>query len=311
MIGGCDPEPARREWLQSVQRGVKLTGDPQQLLELVRPDAVLIAAPPAKHAELAALAIRAGAHVLVEKPMGIDVAEATRLAAAASANERQLQVGYMRRFSEGYRKLYAHATVLNPGAVHGVNIVMCFNPDAWGTVSGHLETPARNTVLHDVASHQLDLIAWLLDARAIAVQAHRIGTHSICYELEMSNGIHVQGTAQHGGRYREHVMIETGRQLLYANPYGMFLARGGLKVLMPPLSAAAAYWHLGTSRLRGTPNATALSFARQLDDFAARIAGTPGDGADGASAVATHLGLQAIDESSERTGQRVPIVENV
>jgi hypothetical protein len=63
--------------------------------------------------------------------------------------------------------------------------------------------------------------------------------------------------------------------------------------------------------LRGTPNATALSFARQLDDFAARIAGTPGDGADGASAVATHLGLQAIDESSERTGQRVPIVENV
>src|SRR5262245_31709072 len=56
-----------------------------EALGAVDADAVSISAPPAAHAEQALLAIAAGKHVLCEKPMARDVAEAEAMAGAARA----------------------------------------------------------------------------------------------------------------------------------------------------------------------------------------------------------------------------------
>lgn len=60
-------------------------GDYELLLADDEIDAVYIAAPHTGHLPLALLAIAAGKHVLVEKPIGVSVAEARELAAAARA----------------------------------------------------------------------------------------------------------------------------------------------------------------------------------------------------------------------------------
>jgi predicted dehydrogenase len=61
-------------------------------------DAVIVAVADQFHVPMALKAIAAGKHVLVEKPMGVDVEECEALAAAVAASGLVLQVGTMRRF---------------------------------------------------------------------------------------------------------------------------------------------------------------------------------------------------------------------
>lgn len=66
--------------------------DPAEVLAR-RPDAVVVSSPHALHHAHAAAALEAGAHVLVEKPMTLDPAEAWDLVARARRAGRQLIVG--------------------------------------------------------------------------------------------------------------------------------------------------------------------------------------------------------------------------
>ena len=63
--------------------------------------AILIAAPDAFHVPLAARALRAGKHVLVEKPLGCDSAECRELRDLVRKTGRVLQVGSMKRHDPG------------------------------------------------------------------------------------------------------------------------------------------------------------------------------------------------------------------
>src|SRR5580698_3600527 len=72
---------------------------------LAAADALIIAAPAEAHHALAAAALRAGKHVLVEKPIAATLAEADDLAALAAAGNRVLQVGHLERFSAAHAAL--------------------------------------------------------------------------------------------------------------------------------------------------------------------------------------------------------------
>lgn len=64
-------------------------------------DAVIIATSDAFHVPAALQAVRAGKHVLCEKPLGVAVEEVEALRAEAATHERQLMVGHMKRFDPG------------------------------------------------------------------------------------------------------------------------------------------------------------------------------------------------------------------
>jgi predicted dehydrogenase len=61
-------------------------------------DAICVCTPNAEHAPSAIAALAAGKHVLVEKPMAMDVAGCRAMIAAAAAAGKQLVVGYQYRF---------------------------------------------------------------------------------------------------------------------------------------------------------------------------------------------------------------------
>jgi predicted dehydrogenase len=61
-------------------------------------DAVVVAVADQFHVPMALKALGAGKHVLVEKPMGVDVAECEALASAVAESGLVLQIGTMRRF---------------------------------------------------------------------------------------------------------------------------------------------------------------------------------------------------------------------
>jgi predicted dehydrogenase/acetyltransferase-like isoleucine patch superfamily enzyme len=68
-------------------------------------DAVAIAAPAESHAALARRALAAGKHVFVEKPLGLDVAEAEDVCAAADASGLTLMVGHLLRYHSAFLRL--------------------------------------------------------------------------------------------------------------------------------------------------------------------------------------------------------------
>ena len=69
-------------------------------------DAVLIATPVFLHPEHFEAAVKAGKHIYIEKPAGLDVAGVKRVIRAADSADRRLNItfGFQQRYGPGYRK---------------------------------------------------------------------------------------------------------------------------------------------------------------------------------------------------------------
>ena len=120
-------------------------------------DAVVVAAPAEAHFALAAEALRAGKHVLVEKPIAATLAEADALAALASERGVVLQVGHLLRFSAEHRAisermrrpLYMDCVRIAPFKPRGTDV----------------------SVILDLMIHDLDLVLALVDSPIASVDA--------------------------------------------------------------------------------------------------------------------------------------------
>jgi predicted dehydrogenase len=140
-------------------------------------DVVYVASPVFLHATQTIAALHAGKHVLCEKPMALNFAEAQRMVAAAEANKRQLGVAYYRR---NYPKVQRTVELLRQGAI-GQPVFAFANCHAWFTAAGGerewLLDPAKagGGPLYDIASHRIDLLNYFfgepVDARALLSNA--------------------------------------------------------------------------------------------------------------------------------------------
>ena len=124
---------------------------------LAAAEAIIIAAPAEAHHALASAALRAGKHVLVEKPIASTLAQADELAALATERGLVLQVGHLERFSAASgalagrmsRPLYIEATRIAPYKPRGTDV----------------------SVILDLMIHDLDLILALVDSPIDSVDA--------------------------------------------------------------------------------------------------------------------------------------------
>lgn len=85
--------------------GVETVATPTQLIEASDIDLVVIATPNTTHAALAREALRAGKHVVLEKPFTVTSAEAQELLQIAAAKERVLSVFHSRRWDNDFMTL--------------------------------------------------------------------------------------------------------------------------------------------------------------------------------------------------------------
>jgi predicted dehydrogenase len=80
------------------QHRIELAGSYESLLENKSIDAVVLATPHSMHCEQIVAAARAGKHVFVEKPLGVDAASAAQAVEACAKNKVTRAVGYNWRF---------------------------------------------------------------------------------------------------------------------------------------------------------------------------------------------------------------------
>lgn len=104
LVAIAEPIPEVRDEF-AAQYGARGCADIESLVALPEVDAVYVATPTDLHVEHVVTAAQAGKHVLVEKPMAIDLAGAQRMIDAAETAGVRLLVGHSHSYDIPYRKM--------------------------------------------------------------------------------------------------------------------------------------------------------------------------------------------------------------
>ncbi len=124
--------------------------------------AVYVGTPVFLHAAQTIQSLRASKHVLCEKPMAMNEAEARTMVQAAEQSGRTLGVAYYRRF---YPKVQRSKQLLEAGAI-GKPVIAELTCHMWFDGTGSrswLVDPAKagGGPLYDIASHRIDVLNFL------------------------------------------------------------------------------------------------------------------------------------------------------
>jgi phthalate 4,5-cis-dihydrodiol dehydrogenase len=134
-------------------------------------DLIYIASPHALHAEQTVAAARAGKHVLVEKPMALDLADAARMIAAADSAGVRLIVGPSHGFDAPVllaRQLIAGGEFGAPRMVTAANYTdYLYRPRR----SDELDPALGGGVVFGQAPHQIDVVRTLMGEPVRSVRA--------------------------------------------------------------------------------------------------------------------------------------------
>lgn len=104
LVAVADPEADRRAQAEQ-ELGCASYATYEAMLDRAGLDAVVIATPTPFHAPMALQAFAKGLHVILEKPMALNKAEADTIAAAAVRAERRLTVYQPHRLSASFRQV--------------------------------------------------------------------------------------------------------------------------------------------------------------------------------------------------------------
>src|SRR5262245_3591368 len=90
------------------------SSDPQSLIRSGVANVIGVLVPPAAHLEVAAMAIEAGCHVLIEKPVALGMAHADKLVELASKHDVRVLMGFHMRWHRLIRRWreYVHSGAL-------------------------------------------------------------------------------------------------------------------------------------------------------------------------------------------------------
>jgi predicted dehydrogenase len=209
----CDRSVERLAHVRARYPGMATSENTAGVFSGGRADAVVIATPASTHRALVQAAIESGHHVLVEKPMALNVAECDVLCDLAAKSGRVLMVGYTFLYNAGVRKMkecmasdqfgqvyYLHATRTNLGPIRqDVNAV-------W-----------------DLAPHDIAIFNYLLNERPLWASA--IGTRvlktsrddiafaTLGYQNGVVGNIHVSWSDPN--KVREVVAVGSRRRVVF------------------------------------------------------------------------------------------------
>ncbi|MGG6309517.1 Gfo/Idh/MocA family protein [Paenibacillus macerans] len=163
LIAVCDPNPGRLEEMRAITQAAAYPDLASLLARESGVDAVCICAPSGLHAGLALEAIRAGKHLVLEKPVTLDLAEAEQLRQAVRDGGLRATVVHPNRYRPAIRQLKAALDQQRFGKLSHVNVTVRWNrSQAYYDQAAWRGTRAMDGgVLLNQAIHSLDLLQWL------------------------------------------------------------------------------------------------------------------------------------------------------
>ena len=215
-------------------------------------DLVGIATPTVYHAPMTLAALRAGAHVLCEKPMAMNQDESAEMLETAESLNRLHIIGHELRFNPNRRKI---KSLIESGAIGAVRHVNIVNISAsWGDSASHAaghwlaRTDMGGGRLGANGSHQLDLLRfWLGDIGAVSGQLATLAAartdrdsgaawtasadDQFSVTAEMRSGalcsVFVSSAARHGTGNQTQIFGSEGTIMLADSDEKLLVARAG------------------------------------------------------------------------------------
>jgi len=168
-----------------------------EALAQVDADAVLVVTPPDSHHAVVTSALRAGKHVLVEKPLATTIDDAEDLIVTADTAERTLMVSQNYRFRRPTRT----AQKLIADGVLGdlVSLKIYFQRDTRFLFEGDFRYVMRHPLILDMSIHHFDMIRTITgqDVRRIDARSWRIPDSKYVHDpaaaalIELESGVPV------------------------------------------------------------------------------------------------------------------------
>lgn len=302
---------------RAIAPGATFHASAQSLIESPDADAVIISTPPQFHERLATDAVRAGKHVLVEKPMAASVDVCQRMAQAATDAGRLLTVGYNHRYFEALKLI---RDVVRSGEIGTLSHVRAYTGHTglsefkapWMYDAGVM----GGGTLMDNGTHIIDLVRYMM-GDVVEVYGHasnRVwqidGVEDNALALVRSaDGVtgSIQASWTEWKGYRFHVEAYGDRGMVSAY-YAPMMAKivtldrpGGT----PKVRRFFYPKSIVREKLRGWQSTVIQTFIEELEDFAAVAAGGAGSGrlataADGIRAIQIAKGVYESSVSGER-----------
>jgi myo-inositol 2-dehydrogenase/D-chiro-inositol 1-dehydrogenase len=215
------------------QVGARAYSDGHELIADDQVQAVLIASPGPTHEEFTLACLAADKPVLCEKPLAPTIDACLRVLEAEAAKPRRLvQVGFMRRYDDGFRALKA---AVEEGRVGRPLLLHCRHRNADVPPGFTTDMMITDSVVHDI-----DVTRWLLGQEVVATTVFKARPSSLAPEslqdpqmvlLETSEGVLVDVesfvTCQYGYDIRYELVGESGTVALGEQAGVQVRAEGG------------------------------------------------------------------------------------
>ena len=174
-----DPVAERRQLAMRLLKNARIYDDLGLMLDGEAPDFVDIASPPAFHAKAIRAVLDAGAHVLCEKPLCLDLAEFDDLTRLAAERGRILMCVHNWKHTPAFA-VARHALASGRlGALRFISIDRLRTQPAGGAGKWRSEKSSGGGILIDHGWHAFYLMPWLMGDAPLSVSAflaHQEGT---------------------------------------------------------------------------------------------------------------------------------------
>ena len=208
--------------------GVPYFEDPVVLMRSGLVNAVCICTPHYSHATLGIAALKAGLHVIVEKPISVHKGDALKLLAAHRRDDQVFAAMFNQRTDPIYQKLRHLVTTGELGEIRRVNwtVTDWFRTEAYYAHGGWRATWAGEGggVLLNQCPHNLDLFQWIFGMPSKVRGFCQFGRyHDIEVEDDVTayfeypngmTGVFITSTGEAPGTNRMEVAAERGRVVI-------------------------------------------------------------------------------------------------
>jgi len=173
IVAVVDPLESRAKEVAE-QYGAEAYTDHKKMLKEADIDAAVVCGPNALHAKQTIDALRAGKHVLVEKPMATTRADGKKMVAEAKKARKHLMIGLNQRLMSAHVQAKKLLTKCPLGNVIAFRTTFKHpGPDGWsidGAKSWFFDPDAAFMgVTGDLGVHKADLMRWMLDDEFVEV----------------------------------------------------------------------------------------------------------------------------------------------
>ncbi|HOQ33619.1 MAG TPA: Gfo/Idh/MocA family oxidoreductase [Candidatus Hydrogenedens sp.] len=162
ITGLCDAIKERPESESKLCKQAKVFTDYVDMLKKEKFDIIDVCTQNRLHAPMTLAALNAGAHVLVEKPIAMNTAEAKKMVETAKKNKRKLMVAQHMRFEAGAEKLKEMVDRGVLGKVYTAEAKWLRKRGIPGWGKFHIAKESCGGPLIDIGVHMMDLCFWLM-----------------------------------------------------------------------------------------------------------------------------------------------------